>query len=98
MRGSQISTHHDPLFPDPTLFRSTVVSGVWNFGYGSAASEDTKALGPGSFYTEPAGVDHFARTGSEPVVLYIHGYRSEEHTSELQSLMRISYAVFSLKK
>src|SRR3546814_6906774 len=25
-------------------------------------------------------------------------YRSEEHTSELQSLMRISYAVFSLKK
>src|SRR3546814_5292084 len=33
--------------------------------------------------------------------LYLRGYevmRSEEHTSELQSLMRISYAVFSLKK
>src|SRR3546814_8229729 len=33
--------------------------------------------------------------------LQIHGgngYRSEEHTSELQSLMRISYAVFCLKK
>src|SRR3546814_1394371 len=29
---------------------------------------------------------------------YIHAYRSEEHTSELQSLMRISYAVFCLKK
>src|SRR3546814_7416606 len=28
----------------------------------------------------------------------INGYRSEEHTSELQSLMRISYAVFCLKK
>src|SRR3546814_10298972 len=28
----------------------------------------------------------------------VHGQRSEEHTSELQSLMRISYAVFSLKK
>src|SRR3546814_8176128 len=28
----------------------------------------------------------------------IHGHRSEEHTSELQSLMRISYAVFCLKK
>src|SRR3546814_4691856 len=28
----------------------------------------------------------------------IHGPRSEEHTSELQSLMRISYAVFCLKK
>src|SRR3546814_7373102 len=29
---------------------------------------------------------------------YAHGRRSEEHTSELQSLMRISYAVFCLKK
>src|SRR3546814_2110451 len=28
----------------------------------------------------------------------LHGDRSEEHTSELQSLMRISYAVFCLKK
>src|SRR3546814_2213985 len=28
----------------------------------------------------------------------LHGVRSEEHTSELQSLMRISYAVFWLKK
>src|SRR3546814_6194709 len=34
------------------------------------------------------------------VVNEIHGFllRSEEHTSELQSLMRISYAVFCLKK
>src|SRR3546814_5002026 len=29
---------------------------------------------------------------------YVPFYRSEEHTSELQSLMRISYAVFCLKK
>src|SRR3546814_5132866 len=29
---------------------------------------------------------------------YVTFYRSEEHTSELQSLMRISYAVFCLKK
>src|SRR3546814_2151750 len=29
---------------------------------------------------------------------YAHAKRSEEHTSELQSLMRISYAVFCLKK
>src|SRR3546814_6159597 len=34
-------------------------------------------------------------TFGEPVV---HHQRSEEHTSELQSLMRISYAVFCLKK
>src|SRR3546814_1680778 len=32
------------------------------------------------------------------IYLYIKGGRSEEHTSELQSLMRISYAVFCLKK
>src|SRR3546814_2948230 len=36
----------------------------------------------------------------DPMVLALHlaQYRSEEHTSELQSLMRISYAVFCLKK
>src|SRR3546814_5280771 len=34
--------------------------------------------------------------GSAPFLF--HGSRSEEHTSELQSLMRISYAVFCLKK
>src|SRR3546814_10538994 len=42
------------------------------------------------------------RPGYHPAVLlkiYVYGYlRSEEHTSELQSLMRISYAVFCLKK
>src|SRR3546814_8176203 len=37
-------------------------------------------------------VDPVARLG------HAHGLRSEEHTSELQSLMRISYAVFCLKK
>src|SRR3546814_5820734 len=38
--------------------------------------------------------------GMEPVALenYFDAIRSEEHTSELQSLMRISYAVFCLKK
>src|SRR3546814_4536849 len=33
-----------------------------------------------------------------PIPIVAHGLRSEEHTSELQSLMRISYAVFCLKK
>src|SRR3546814_6619498 len=37
-------------------------------------------------------VPHHLYRGSRP------GWRSEEHTSELQSLMRISYAVFCLKK
>src|SRR3546814_6329080 len=35
---------------------------------------------------------------SEKMILRRHDHRSEEHTSELQSLMRISYAVFCLKK
>src|SRR3546814_4569189 len=43
-----------------------------------------------------AGVGGFWRLGLEPVVGAAN--RSEEHTSELQSLMRISYAVFCLKK
>src|SRR3546814_10507381 len=33
-----------------------------------------------------------------PILLFETSLRSEEHTSELQSLMRISYAVFCLKK
>src|SRR3546814_5299923 len=36
--------------------------------------------------------------GLEPGNPNLHAFRSEEHTSELQSLMRISYAVFCLKK
>src|SRR3546814_10066265 len=48
-----------------------------------------------------------AGAGNAPLEVFIaaadvqgwkHGCRSEEHTSELQSLMRISYAVFCLKK
>src|SRR3546814_7619213 len=38
------------------------------------------------------------RIGQSPLVQSHHLRRSEEHTSELQSLMRISYAVFCLKK
>jgi pimeloyl-ACP methyl ester carboxylesterase/uncharacterized RmlC-like cupin family protein len=51
-----------------------VVSGEWHFGYGRTASEAaTKTLVPGSFYTEPAGVTHFAFTGDAPTVVYITG-------------------------
>src|SRR3546814_10178088 len=39
-----------------------------------------------------------AKSSSDLGVLLITHYRSEEHTSELQSLMRISYAVFCLKQ
>lgn len=50
-----------------------VVAGAWHFGYGDDATAATKALGPGSFYTEPADVPHFARTGEQPATLYITG-------------------------
>src|SRR3546814_5608046 len=36
--------------------------------------------------------------GKDLKTAYLGGLRSEEHTSELQSIMRISYAVFCLKK
>src|SRR3546814_2835891 len=43
------------------------------------------------------GIPHI-RAQDEASLGFGMGYRSEEHTSELQSLMRISYAVFCLKK
>lgn len=54
---------------------ATVVSGTWFIGYGSEFDEKKlKALKPGSFYTEPPDVDHFARTGKTAVVVQITGY------------------------
>ena len=51
-----------------------VVSGEWHFGYGEQADAGaTRTLGPGSFYTEPAGQAHFAFTGDLPTVVYITG-------------------------
>src|SRR5207245_7223626 len=52
-----------------------VMSGTWYFGYGREANAmATKPLPPGSFYTEPGGVAHFAITKTEPVVVYITGF------------------------
>src|SRR3546814_3406970 len=60
----------------------------------------------GAFYlkSKPAGVNYlaldiFRPTPPSPTTEFIvNNFRSEEHTSELQSLMRISYAVFCLQK
>lgn len=53
---------------------AVVVSGTWHFGYGRTADDSTsKALGPGSFYTEPANMPHFAHTEGEPVAVIITG-------------------------
>lgn len=53
---------------------ATVLSGTWHFGYGDTFdAAQLKALPPGSFYTEPPAVFHFARAGDSAVVLQISG-------------------------
>ncbi len=53
---------------------ATVISGTWRFGYGDQFDESNlKELPPGSVYTEPAGQNHFAMTGNEPVTVEIVG-------------------------
>jgi quercetin dioxygenase-like cupin family protein len=54
---------------------AVVTSGIWYFGYGTSVSPGAeKALPPGSFYSEPAGVAHFAQTHEQAVTVYISGY------------------------
>ena len=66
---------------------AVVVSGTWNFGFGSVANDGAlKALPPGSFYTEPAGVPHFARTGAEAATVYISGVGPTDTVYETTSL------------
>lgn len=56
------------------LRSAVVVSGTWYFGYGHTFDEKAlKELPTGSFYTEPANVDHFAMTKGE-VIVQITGY------------------------
>ena len=54
---------------------ATVVSGTWQFGYGDRFDEGAlKMLPAGSVYSEPAQMNHFARTGAEPVLVEISGF------------------------
>src|SRR3546814_5890184 len=83
------------LFPYTKLFRS---KGLTSYGDNGFSLFLRKAFIKGAGYTDSAldrPVIGIANTGS--AYNPCHG-RSEEHTSELQSLMRISYAVFCLKK
>jgi quercetin dioxygenase-like cupin family protein len=53
---------------------ATVLKGTWYFGYGQKFDQATlKALAPGSMYTEPGNVAHFAQTRDE-VIVQITGY------------------------
>src|SRR3546814_6188654 len=78
------STRTDTLFPYTTLFRSYEQATAWR--------AQRPQLTPGA--VQPA----VNPKGNEPDASGVDNVRSEEHTSELQSLMRISYAVFCLKK
>src|SRR3546814_10286420 len=82
------STRTDTLFPYTTLFRSDRARqhapGLEHPG--TADRERTATLWPAGRRAAAAGARHQPGRG-----------RSEEHTSELQSLMRTSYAVLRLK-
>src|SRR3546814_6877011 len=82
------STRTDTLFPYTTLFRSSVCLSV------AGADADFIKKFAGLLEKEGAAYD-IAGYRDAPPGLRI--WRSEEHTSELQSLMRTSYAVFCLK-
>jgi hypothetical protein len=54
---------------------AVVVSGSWAFGYGEKFDEKSlKNMPPGSVYSEPGHVNHFARTDDTPSIVQISGY------------------------
>src|SRR3546814_4718345 len=88
------STRTDTLFPYTTLFRSPQP----DFGteHHARAQRRRRDLDKGPQRQRP---DEDADGGGDENAVHRRDVeRSEEHTSELQSLMRISYAVFCLKK
>src|SRR3546814_20181231 len=104
------STRTDTLFPYTTLFRSrwnrylakvriigeSTLSRVKSFSCLSSTWRHCREYLPMAFNIccQLANL----QMNIEPLFLTSYHDRSEEHTSELQSLMRISYAVFCLKK
>src|SRR3546814_5180859 len=90
------STRTDTLCPYTTLFRSlTLYSG---FGLGTILLPVFALFFPVPVAVAATGVVHLLNNVFKGTLLWQRAERSEEHTSELQSLMRISYAVFCLKK
>src|SRR3546814_10104155 len=93
------STRTDTLLPYTTLFRSArntdveILHDMFASFDDRAVTEHANAVRDG----RPDTYDHSTRRGYSPARRRLM-VRSEEHTSELQSLMRISYAVFCLKK
>src|SRR3546814_6070740 len=104
------STRTDTLFPYTTLIRSLpsnrpvtakfLKSNCWmNCAASSPSTLSVKILSDGFEKSSKVGSSTSSppANGQRPSSTFTC-WRSEEHTSELQSLMRISYAVFGLKK
>src|SRR3546814_5037963 len=94
------STRTDTLFPYPTLFRSHAGRRAPERRLGSRRRLDARRHRAAAGRRQPL-LTRSARTRTVFVGWVERSEthrRSEEHTSELQSLMRISYAVFCLKK
>src|SRR3546814_8990529 len=88
------STRTDTLFPDTTLFRSHLPQAL------EVAERRRPAAGGAGRRPQLQLPERQLAPAVAPLRLGLRRVRarSEEHTSELQSLMRISYAVFCLKK
>src|SRR3546814_1780847 len=103
------STRTDTLFPYTTLFRS-YADGDWRIFVRADALSQVFENGLETDNVGVSGILKLTHPDLMPVLIegpeggtaesnsQIEVKRSEEHTSELQSLMRISYAVFCLKK
>src|SRR3546814_7996981 len=104
------STRTDTLFPYTTLFRSGGGKVVKELTLPFPKVEfqslltQVAAIKPDAVFTFFAGggavkfVKDYAASGLNKTVPLLSSGRSEEHTSELQSLMRSSYAVYCCKK
>src|SRR3546814_7135656 len=94
------STRTDTLFPYTTLFRSVLLGCTFLFfqveEYIHAYTELNLTLGSGIYGSTFFMLTGFHGAHEERRAVDARTQRSEEHTSELQSLMRISYAVFCL--
>src|SRR3546814_9086981 len=108
------STRTDTLFPYTTLFRSDrrlsagrlLFARIWRRDHIDQrrnadpvqAADDHRRLHPHELLDLPVGEPCQPRLFLHARRHLVPAVRSEEHTSELQSLMRISYAVLCLKK
>src|SRR3546814_3717077 len=92
------STRTDTLFPYTTLFRSNAITRELTRDRQRHADDAGLRCRVGRL-TDLTFVRRNAGGIDDHATLFAKRFgRSEEHTSELQSLMRISYAVFCLKK